>query len=81
MARVIDELQVCGDCLMIIANDDETGIESEADIKRIRNAINARSGYLYLGNEEKNGGFSWRSCECCNNGLGGERYHVVELGD
>lgn len=80
MAHVIDEIQVCGDCLIVIANNDWTGIRDE-DVSRIKRGIKNLNGHAYVGDSEKDRGFSWRGCECCNNGLGGERYHVVILGD
>lgn len=79
MAKVIDEIMVCQDCLMVIANNDWTGID-DSDIKRVKAGIEAIEGYACPGDSEKDEDFSWRGCDCCN-GLAGSRHHIVILGD
>jgi hypothetical protein len=81
MAQVIDEIQVCQDCLMVIANNDWTGIE-DRDVNRVKAGIKALAakGYACVGDSDKDAGFRWRHCDCCN-GLPGHHYHVIILGE
>jgi hypothetical protein len=80
MAKVIKEIQVCADCLMVIANGDWSDIAPE-DKSLITAGLKALGGWPHVGNEVNDLGFSWKSCQCCNRGLGGHRYHVVVLGE
>lgn len=79
MVAVIDTLQVCADCLILIANGDETGID-ERDLKRVRSGVRALSmdGNYPVSNGEEFG-FNWRACECCQ-GLAGDRFGISILG-
>jgi hypothetical protein len=81
MAKVIEEMMVCADCIVAIANDDYTGL-SDAEEKRVRAGINAlhKEGYPTVGDSDKYDDFSRRDCPCCG-ALAGPRHHVVLLGD
>jgi hypothetical protein len=88
-----DEVMCCTDCLMIVANDDASGLdyylESEAATKReahIRECIDAlcksvEGGYLACGDGEDDEEFSWHGCDVCGSGLGGTRHQLVLLGE
>ena len=74
-------LLVCQDCLMIIANDDASGMDDETE-DRVRDGIKdwAEEGIqLVPGDSENDHDFSWQPCECCNSPLGGSRHAVVGL--
>lgn len=73
--RVKEELAVCQDCLMVIANGDYSGI-AEEDLARVTKATDALGRYACADGDDL--GFSWRPCECCE-GLAGDRYKVVIL--
>ena len=85
MAHLIaDDLLVCTDCTMAIANDDYTGLdyhygpaESERREAEIRAGIASMGGYPVIGDEY---GFSWRPCDCCGTELGGDRHECAVLG-
>jgi hypothetical protein len=81
MAKVIDEILVCSDCLMVIANDDWTGIRLE-DINRVKIGIRelAQRGYACVGDSNKDHDFEHSYCDCCG-ALPGSRHHVVILGE
>lgn len=75
MVKVINTLQACIDCVMIIANDDASGMD-DATEKACREGIAAIEGYLVVGDEV---GFSWKGCDVCKNGLGGDMHEVHVL--
>lgn len=77
--KVIDEIMVCDDCIMVIANNDWTGIE-DRDIRRVKAGIKALPNHTCAGDSDKYESFSWRDCDCCG-ALAGSRYHVVILGE
>lgn len=74
-----DDCYVCQDCLMIIANDDDSGIEDEERVKEVREAVYAGPADWVCGDSEKDMEFSRRCCGCCNNALSGSRHHAVLL--
>jgi hypothetical protein len=78
MTILFDELLACDACANAIANGDYEGYDAgeEAATKRgIRDW--SREGDLVLGDEY---GFSWRGCDCCDNGLGGNKHYFAVLG-
>ncbi|MFN2332480.1 MAG: hypothetical protein ABR580_11615 [Halomonas sp.] len=88
MAKIVDDhFMVCADCLMIIANDDATGLDhfldeesAAARERELRHSIAAaqRDGnYLVVGDSEQDEEFSTSSCDCCNTSLAGSRHHCV----
>ncbi|MBF7052256.1 hypothetical protein IOC61_02865 [Halomonas sp. KAO] len=88
MATIVDDhVMVCADCLMIIANDDATGLdyfldEENAAVRErnVRDSIAAvqRDGdYLVAGDSEQDEVFSTSPCDCCNSTLAGSRHHCV----
>lgn len=80
MAQVIeDELLACGDCTIAIANGDFSGMDDEtkAKVKAGLERLSKR-GYPVIGKEY---GFTWRGCDCCLNGLGGNKHTFALLGD
>ena len=74
-----EDLQVCHMCFMLmeigeVPSEEEEGLQAELDAipavqegaKRLRS-----EGYTYTGNDTA---FSWSTCDCCGNQLGGTRY-------
>jgi len=91
MATIVDDhVMVCDDCLMLIANDDATGLDhfldeasAAARERELRDAIAAaqRDGnYLVVGDSDQNEEFSTSSCDCCQTHLAGSRHHCVLMG-
>lgn len=77
---VLDELMVCDDCFMLIANGDDSGLTAEeAQIcdKGIRATQEQYNGYLVPGDDADE--LSTRPCECCNRNLAGRRNQVIIL--
>ena len=88
MATIVDDhVMVCDDCLMIIANDDATGLDhfldeesAAAREREVRHSIAAaqRDGNtLVVGDSEQDEDLSTASCDCCNTILAGSRHHCV----
>ena len=92
--KIVDEtkIEACSDCVLFIANGDvpEGREDIGEDIERewplvasddTCDAFKAVRGtlrnHIFLGDEEL--GFSWRECECCGSGLGGDRHEMVVL--
>ena len=84
--KVQDDLFVCTDCLIVIANADYTALamHPETEDKRTEE-INAgldrlaEIGHVVCGDHERDEEFSTRSCECCESDLYGARHHCVLL--
>jgi hypothetical protein len=92
MATVIDDnLMVCVDCLMVIANGDYTGLDYHTTpnspdhgtmrAREIDDGLDSIKGYVCAGDSENDNEFSWYPCHCCGSKLGGSRHHCVVLGD
>lgn len=74
MARVLDKLSVCEDCVM--------AVEQGNDVQWARVSAgyaDALSAHDTCPDGEDLG-FSWASCDGCNSGLGGTRHEVTILG-
>lgn len=79
MKVIDDEIYCCTDCLMIIANDDASGMD-DATEARCREGIASFQCHLVCNDDgSEDDGFSWKSCEVCNSGLGGTRYRLALL--
>ncbi len=90
MAHVIDdEIYCCTDCLMIITNDDASGMNDETEAI-CRLGIATFDGYLVcndghlvykIGEYGDVGpfGFRWSLCEVCGSSLGGDRHRLALL--
>ena len=86
MATVIDEISVCTDCIMAIANDDYTGLDyyyDEAAERRMQNIKEGIASFLpnYLVAGDDSDEFSRYDCDCCGEGLAGARHQVFVLGN
>lgn len=80
MAQVIQNgLLACIDCTIAIANADYSGMDDETKA-RVKAGLDgwAKVGYLVVGDEY---GFTWRGCDICRNGLGGDKHEVTVLGE
>ncbi|MEQ6918740.1 hypothetical protein [Halomonas aquatica] len=90
MVEVIDDdFMVCTDCLMIIANDDASGLdysldeETEGREQEIREAIaeiQREEGQIAVGDSGRDDELSSSPCACCGTRLVGARHHFVILG-
>lgn len=72
-----DDCYVCQDCLMVIANDDDSGIEDEERAREVRECVYRGPGSWACGDSDKDMEFSRRTCDCCCEGLEGSRHHVI----
>lgn len=61
---------LCQDCTMAIANDDYSGIESDARVAEVKASVRAMD-YCCLGDVEHD--FSRQPCDCCHTRLAGNR--------
>lgn len=85
-----DEFMVCTDCLMIIANDDASGLDyalgeevAAAREQEIRSAIleiQREDGQIAVGDSDHDDEFSSSPCACCGSRLAGQRHHCMILG-
>ena len=81
--RVIYEGECCEDCILLLANGEcGTGEESDAQMARIQNVWTPEEVQHMCAacDEDCEGPFSWRPCECCESPLGGSRHRFVVLG-
>ena len=83
--KIINTLSVCQDCLIWIANADDSGLDllTDSDADEIRQSrdtgidnLTANGEQLVASNEEYS--FSWSNCDICN-ALPGNRYEVTVL--
>ncbi len=78
MAKIVDDnVMVCVDCGMYIANGEVEG----ADPRWSADALDRRWEGLQLvtGDSDKDDDFSWCACKGCGSTLGGARMHCVAL--
>lgn len=78
MATVIYEGECCEDCLLYLANGEAEGVDCDT----LQAAISARHpvGHPVPACEEDcEGWFSWRECQCCGSQLGGNRHPFAVL--
>jgi len=88
--QVIDDLSVCVDCAMFIANGDLTGLdyafdEKEADERQaailagISKETKAGGHWVMSGDENEESSFSRSACDCCDTSLGGDRLKAAVI--
>jgi len=82
--NIKEELAVCSDCLQYIANSDVSGqslrlTEDEIDqwIEAVNKSLESFGGYAVATGE--NFGFLNCGCDCCRDGLAGDKYQVLIL--
>ena len=68
--------ECCTDCALIIVNDDDSGINDPATHRAAMARGYERLGCIayYVGDDV---GFSYRSCDVCDSGLGGDRFELL----
>ena len=78
---VVNDLAVCESCLLYIANGDAENAEDNAAAQKGIEALHKfyllpgeRGSVVPAGDENEEGYFSWRQCDCCRRELGGMRY-------
>jgi hypothetical protein len=77
--RENEHLMACIDCLMIVANDDASGMDTATET-HVRYGIQnwATEGY-WLAPGDDTDHFSRQPCEVCNTYLAGERHEIVAI--
>jgi hypothetical protein len=85
MAQVVDdEIWACVDCLMIVANDDASGMDDETEAK-CRAGVSKFDGYLvcnFGSDEDSEEGireFSSCGCDVCGSPLAGTFHRLALL--
>lgn len=78
MADIKYEGHCCVDCLMVMANDDWTGIEDASRVEEVREGFARLEGHAYATDDYDE--FSWSSCDVCGTRLGGARQSFVVIG-
>jgi hypothetical protein len=84
MAKVTKEGWVCTDCILYIANGElPTDSTPERD-KQTQDGVARMAGpkgHVCAAGDDAHPSkeFSWRSCDCCDDGKGGNREFVVVL--
>ena len=67
---------ICVDCAIWHANGDDSGFDEET-AERVRKAVGiADNETVVVGDED---GFSWQSCDACNDTRGGDRFTATVL--
>ena len=83
--NVHNEIEVCSDCVQLIANGempvDNTGAQDDAMLAAIQSNWGELAVNICLGDTEEYNEFSWSACDCCDSRLGGARYPAVVLCD
>ncbi len=74
MNIIADDLWVCVDCALLIANGDEPEDRDGLADEIARNWPNA---YLVITDGEDE--FTWRSCDACDSRLGGSRLSATAI--
>jgi hypothetical protein len=70
------EYEACGDCLMILANDDASGMDEKQE-RRSREGLSIlQSGYRIVAADGAEYGFCHDRCEVCD-ALPGDRYRII----
>ena len=82
--NIKEELAVCSDCLQYIVNDDVTGqslhkTEDQIDewFEAVNKTLESFGGYAVAGDQFF--GFMNCGCDCCRDGLAGDKFQVLIL--
>jgi hypothetical protein len=75
------EAWLCQDCGLIVANDDDSGIEDAAQHREDMRLHGIRTGFpeIVLGNSDADLEFSRIPCDGCGTTLAGYRFAAVEF--
>lgn len=74
------ELAACADCLVWVANRDDSGMDDDERAETVRSKchdLQTNEGVVLI-SEGEDLGFSWQACEICD-GLAGDRYRMVAV--
>jgi hypothetical protein len=81
MAEVVYEGQACVDCVMLIANDDDSGINDPmrkyAEIAAV--GLGKLGDVVMACDEDCEGEFSAAGCDYCGSTLAGDRHPIAVL--
>lgn len=75
--------EACIDCVIMIANNDNSGMTEEefaewtANVERFDACESGKYYAVVDCDEDCEGWFSWSSCDYCNSRLGGDRHPIV----
>ncbi len=72
------DLQVCSDCLLFIANGDAPADDNPSH-PWVYDGPEDEGYHVHAGDTDRDAGFSWRRCDTCHSGLGGDRHHAVAM--
>ena len=76
MTKTLDgnRLDICVDCLMVVANGEPVSDEHSRSMLRHMEGL---EDYSIVITERGEGHFSWSHCDTCNSHLGGTRYEAI----
>jgi hypothetical protein len=79
MAKIVDDnVMVCTDCVMYIANGE---LPDDGPWKSKHFERNWADFNVVNGDSDKDEEFSWHACDGCDSKLGGARFHCVAFED
>lgn len=79
MATIEFEAIACTDCVLILANDDDSSVSFPETHRAAMRIYSAGTAWYVTDDEPDN--FSTRPCGVCGTHLAGERHTVVALGN
>lgn len=80
MQQITFEGYACKDCMIAIANNDYSGMDSEVcrSVDKSIRYLEQKYGYPIIGD---NLGFMHCGCDCCGSKLHGDKYELRTLGE
>ena len=73
-----EEILVCTDCILFIANGDLPD-DPQLAAEIVRGVESRAPGHVCAGDADGDVEFSWAACDCCGSRLGGSRHKAVVL--
>ena len=76
MTEIIENLWICVDCYVAIANADFSGMDGET-ARAVRSGLENGGLWALISDGENSDPFSMSPCDCCKSHLGGERFKAT----
>ena len=78
-----DGVWLCVDCTIVAVNGDTSGIDTDERVLDVTAGLDRLGSHLVpdFDSDTEDGilSFSWRDCDSCHYGLGGERHRFATL--
>lgn len=78
MKLIREGIWVCVDCLLVLVNGDDSGIEGSGRRQEVFDGVERLGPHIVGPNAEHE--FSWVPCACCKSRMGGSRHEMAQLG-